>query len=229
MIGMAAPIELVIFDCDGVVVDSEPISAGVLRTMLAELGLDLTPEDVDAHFTGHTLARVLERAAALLGRPLPDSFAPDFDARTFAEFAARLAPVEGVVDVLDRLVVPCCIASNGSHAKMRLTLGTTALASRFEGRRFSAEDVARGKPWPDLLLHAAARMGVAAGHCLVVEDSATGVRAARAAGMRVYGFAPGASAPVLLEAGAERTFSRMPELAGLLGDLMSFGHRGRGG
>lgn len=205
--------QLVIFDCDGVLVDSERLSHLVLQQMLADLGLALTLEEAFGHFMGLSTETCRARIASLLGRPAPAGFMDDFQGRCFTAFAERLTPVPGVPELLHSLPVACCVASNGPHEKMRFTLGHTGLLPLLEGRLFSAQDVARPKPAPDLFLHAAATMGVAPARCVVVEDSATGVAAARAAGMTVLGHAAMGQADKLRAAGAHAVLHRMADVA----------------
>jgi len=207
---------LLILDCDGVVVDSEPITMRVLAQMLSELGVPIETEDAARRFTGHTFARTLELITELLGGPLPGGFVRNYRDRTFAAMESELKPVEGIEHALDRIRIPCCIASNGPHLKMRKTLGVTALLQRFEGRMFSSDDVARGKPYPDLFLLAARHFGAPPAACLVVEDSASGIAAAIAAGMLVYGFGGSDTAEELKAAGAHAVFHRMIELPDLV-------------
>ena len=207
---------LVIFDCDGVLVDSEPIANRVFGQMLAEQGLALAPEAVIERFVGRTMADCLTQAAALLGRPLPGDFEAEHDRRLFAALAAGLVAVPGVVQLLDGLASPCCVASNGGPDKLRFSLLQVGLLARFEGALFSAAEVARGKPAPDLFLHAARCMGVLPAACLVVEDTPTGVAAGVAAGMTVFGFAACTPAARLREAGAHQVFAAMDELPALL-------------
>lgn len=207
---------LVVFDCDGVLVDSERISHLVLQAMLAEHGAPLSFDEAVATFMGASMPHTLARVQALTGVP-PDDFLPRFRARTYAAFAAALAPVPGVPALLASLATPFCVASNGPREKMTLTLTRTGLIGHFDGRLFSADDVRHPKPAPDLFLHAAARMAVAPSACVVVEDSPTGVRAARAAGMAVVGYAAMTPPRRLLDAGAERVFDRMEALPALLG------------
>lgn len=204
--------DLLILDCDGVVVDSEPITIRVLAEMLNELGLAMHVDEVALEFTGHTFARTLELASERLAAPLPPDFAPNYRDRTFAALEAELKAVRGIEAALDRLTLPYCIASNGPHGKMRKTLGITGLLPRFEGRLFSAADVARGKPFPDLFLHAARYYAVPPSACLVIEDSPSGIKAAVAAGMTAYGYADPVSEARLLAAGAHRVFADMTEL-----------------
>jgi HAD superfamily hydrolase (TIGR01509 family) len=214
---MSPVAELVIFDCDGVLVDSERLSHAVLRAMLAEFGVDLTLEQTLDHFMGSSTERSLELLASLIGRPAPQDFDERFSARCFSAFAASLLPVSGVAQMLAGLTLPYCVASNGPHAKMRFTLGHTGLLSRFGGRVFSAEDVANPKPSPDLFLHAAASLGVPAAACVVVEDSAAGITAARLAGMRALGYAAMGQGEKLRQAGAHHVFGDMAALPSLLG------------
>jgi HAD superfamily hydrolase (TIGR01509 family) len=203
----------VIFDCDGVLVDSEPISNRVLAAMLTDLGLPTTAEESMAAHLGRAWPSVAELIEARLGRPLAEDFRPRYVEGMLAAFERELEPVPGIVEALDAIDNPSCVASSGAHEKMRMTLAHTGLLERFEGRIFSATEVARGKPAPDLFLHAAERMGWAPEDCVVVEDSAAGVEAARAAGMRALGYA-GRTDPALL-AGSE-VFTAMAELPALL-------------
>ena len=210
------PVGLVIFDCDGVLVDSEPIANRVFGQMLAAQGLPLAPPAMDELFLGRSMAACLAQAAALLGRPLPEGFEAEHDRRLFAALAAELQAVPGVAELLQGLATPYCVASNGSLAKLRLSLRQAGLLPRFAGRLFSADEVAHGKPAPDLFLHAARCMGVAPAACVVVEDSPTGVAAGVAAGMRVFGFAACTPAARLRQAGAQCVFASMDALPGLL-------------
>jgi HAD superfamily hydrolase (TIGR01509 family) len=208
---------LVIFDCDGVLIDSEPIANRVLSDQLARIGLRLHPDEVMRRFVGRTRAGCLELAAELLGRELPPGFGAAWDKALFEAFAADLRAIEGIEDVISSMAMKLCVASNSSRERMRVSLRAAGLLPRFEGRLFSAQDVARPKPAPDLFLHAAASMGAAPGDCAVVEDTPTGVEAAVAAGMAVFGYAGGAhsSARALAAAGAI-VFRRMSELPVLL-------------
>jgi len=216
MLHRAVPFELLILDCDGVVVDSEPITIRVLTEMLDGLGVSMEVEDVARKFSGHTFAHTLEGVAELVGAPLPPDFIPNYRDRTFAAMEAELKPVPGIVAALDRMTIPYCIASNGPHAKMRKTLGITSLLPRFEGRMFSSADVPNGKPFPDLFLFAARHFAVPPAACLVVEDSESGIAAGLAAGMSVYGFSGRTSDARLLAAGAHRVFREMSELPTLV-------------
>ncbi|MFE9023424.1 HAD family hydrolase [Streptomyces sp. NPDC007808] len=210
--------DLVIFDNDGVLVDSEPISNRLLAAYLTEVGHPTSYEDSIRDYMGSAMHRVHDLVRERTGRPLPGDFDDVFHARVFAAFERELKPVAGVVGVLEKLAgdgVPYCVASSGSHERIRVGHRTTGLSRFFDdGRIFSSQDVGRGKPAPDLFLYAAERMGVAPERCVVVEDSPLGVQAAMAAGMDVYGFA--AMTPAAKLAGVTRLFADMGELAGLL-------------
>ncbi|MFB9522419.1 HAD family hydrolase [Streptomyces cremeus] len=211
--------ELVIFDNDGVLVDSEPLSNRILSGYLTELGHPTTYEDSLRDYMGAAVHRVHDLVLERTGQELPVDFGDRLHERVFAAFEQELRPVPGVEDVLADLVaegVPYCVASSGSHERIRVGHRRTGLDEWFEEEWiFSSEDVGKGKPAPDLFRYAAERMGVAAGRCVVVEDSPLGVQAARAAGMDVYGFT--AMTPAERLAGAKGFFSDMKELLGLLG------------
>ena len=215
---MDGPFELVIFDCDGVLVDSERIAVRVEAEFLAELGWPLSQAEIVERFMGRTTEYMDEAIEAQLGSRLPGDWSDQFQRRYREAFAAELVPVDGVLDALDQIAVPTCVASSGSHDKLRFTLGHTGLYERFEGRIFSGYEVANGKPAPDLFLHAAARMGAGPARCAVVEDSLYGVLAARAAGMRVFGYAGGLTPADRLEGEATVVFEDMRELPRLLAD-----------
>ncbi|MFF5043645.1 HAD family hydrolase [Streptomyces nigra] len=210
--------DLVIFDNDGVLVDSEPISNRHLAAYLTELGHPTSYEDSIRDYMGSAMHRVHDLVLERTGQRLPADFDDVFHARVFAAFERELKPVAGAVDVLETLTaraVPYCVASSGSHERIRVGHRTTGLDRWFDDARiFSSQDVGRGKPAPDLFLHAARRMGVAPERCVVVEDSPLGVRAALAAGMDVVGFT--AMTPAERLSGATELFSDMGELIGLL-------------
>lgn len=206
---------LVIFDCDGVLVDSDRISLRIQAERISALGLSTTYEDCVRDFLGLGMPATLRILADRLGEPLPDGWAEELDAAVRAAFRRELRPVEGVAAALEAIDAPTCVASSGSQEKMRLTLGLTGLRERFAGRVFSAEEVERGKPAPDLFLHAAARMGVAPRRCVVVEDSPFGVAGATAAGMTALGYAPDGDRAALAREGAA-VFASMAELPALV-------------
>ena len=181
--------QLIIFDCDGVLVDSERITNTVFAQKLNALSIPVDLDYMFEHFVGHSMEYDLALVEKLLGKPIPDGFVDDLRASMTVALQAELQPVDGIRDVLDNLQIPYCVASSGDHEKMRTTLGMTKLWSYFEGRIFSVTEVPRAKPYPDVFLYAAQRMGAAPSQCLVVEDTPTGVKAAVAAGMTVLGYA----------------------------------------
>jgi HAD superfamily hydrolase (TIGR01509 family) len=208
--------KLVIFDCDGVLVDSERITNQVFVEMLNELGLPLTLDDMFEQFVGHSMGQCLDKITNLLGRRPPDDFLPTYRARTRVALESNLVAVPGMEDALDSITLPHCVASSGDHEKMRSTLGITGLWSRFEGKIFSVTEVKNPKPAPDVFLYAASQCGVSPADCVVVEDTPTGVAAAVAAGMTALGYSALTPAHRLLAAGAHRVFDRMSDLPGLL-------------
>ncbi|KOV29656.1 haloacid dehalogenase [Streptomyces sp. XY431] len=197
-------------------VDSERIAARVQIGLGAELGWPLTEEEVVERFIGRSMASIDEQVAERLGRETADRWWAEFVRRHAEEVDAGLEPVDGLPEALDAITLPTCVASSGSHEKMAHTLGRTGLHHRFAGRIFSATEVARGKPAPDLFLHAARRMGVPPSACAVVEDSAPGVLAARAAGMRAFGYAGGLTPAARLTGPDTVVFEDMRELPALL-------------
>ena len=213
---MTQPLQLVIFDCDGVLVDSERLAVRVEAAVLAELGWPLSQAEVIERFMGRSQAFMAQAILDRLGDRLPGDWQDRLDRRYRAAFDAELAPVDGVVEALDRIATPTCVASGGSHEMLRHTLGLTGLYDRFEGRIFSASEVAEGKPAPDLFLHAAARLGAEPAACAVVEDSRYGVEAARAAGMRAFGYTGGLTPPSRLAGPGTVLFDDMRRLPDLL-------------
>jgi HAD superfamily hydrolase (TIGR01509 family) len=209
---------LVIFDCDGVLVDSEPITRRVLAESLTRHGLPMSEEDCADLFVGGTLEGVY-RSALGRGAALPGDWVAQIYAACFTVLAEEVGPVPGIGAALDRLDeagLSYCVASNGPMRKMEITLGRCGMMERLAGRLFSAHEVGSAKPDPGLFLHAAAEMGAAPGACTVVGDSANDAIAARAAGMRCLGFSRETPAARLAEHGAA-TFDDMAGLPGLLG------------
>jgi HAD superfamily hydrolase (TIGR01509 family) len=214
-------VDLVIFDCDGVLVDSEIISFRVEAAALSAAGIAVTTEDLLKRFVGTSSASMY----AVLAREHQLTLPADFEARTteraLACFDAELQPVEGIADLLAGLSALRCVASSSAPDRIRHSLRLAGILQHFEPHIFSAKQVTHGKPAPDLFLFAAERMGVAPKHCLVIEDSVAGVTAARAAGMSVLGFT-GAShclpghGEKLGAAGAQVVFGSMAEVAGRL-------------
>ena len=209
-----------IFDCDGVLVDSEPLANASLSRALKPHGLDWTVEETMRRLMGRSLKSCVEIIEAEIGRKLPDDFVETMQAETYRSF--RAAPLQAVAGVKDAIVklqaerFSTCVASSGSPEKMRFTLGLTGLWDLFGGRIFSSSQVPRGKPFPDLFLHAAISMDVQPFDCIVVEDSVPGVQAARSAGMRAlaYAGAPYADRDGLGAAGGFlfRDMKELPEL-----------------
>jgi HAD superfamily hydrolase (TIGR01509 family) len=213
-----ARFDLVAFDCDGVLVDTEPLTCGVLTDMLNEVGWQVSLEETMKLFVGRLVRDelpMIERHATL---PVPADFYPQFVARRNAALEAGVNPVRNVratVETLAARGMPFCVVSGADRAKMRLTLGQTGLLRWFDGRLFSGMEVARTKPAPDVYLLAAQTMGVDPARCAVVEDTPTGVAAVVAAGMTVFGYAERIAPQALLDAGAALAFddmARLPEL-----------------
>jgi HAD superfamily hydrolase (TIGR01509 family) len=207
--------ELVIFDCDGVLVDSEPLANRVLAERLTAIGLPTTFEQSVRDFMGRSWAANVAVIEERLGGPMPAGFADGYFEELYGTFASELEPIAGIHAALDGIALPSCVASSSAHDKIRTSLELTGLLERFDGRIFSASDVEHGKPAPDLFLHAAASLGADPAGCVVVEDAPAGVQAGRAAGMTVLGYAGLTDAAELREAGA-RTFSAMRDLPALI-------------
>jgi HAD superfamily hydrolase (TIGR01509 family) len=207
---------LLIFDCDGVLVDSEVLALETLREMMAALGRPMTIAEADREFTGGSLTATLATAERLLGRPVPPDVGEEFGRLLFERFRRELKPMPGVREAILALPYRRCVASSSSPDRLKLSLEVTGLAPLFE-HVFSAVQVARGKPAPDLHLLAARTMGEPPERCIVIEDAVRGVMAGRAAGARVIGFAGGAHATAALaedlaRAGAEMVIRSMDEL-----------------
>ena len=211
--------KLVIFDCDGVLVDSERLAIKVDVQLLAELGWVMTEAEAVDRFVGLSMAQIRRQVETRLGRALPPSWEDDFHTRLREVFASELAPVPGIVEALDAIRDQTCVASSGTHEKIKFSLTLTGLYDRFAGRIFSASEVLRGKPAPDLFLHAAARMCADSSECVVVEDSAPGVAAALAAGMRVLAYSGGVTPVQKLDRHGAIVFDNMRELPALLGSV----------
>ncbi len=211
---------LVIFDCDGVLVDSEPIANRLIAEALSAAGLSMSGEEALERYRGGKLTRIKIRVEEDLGIDLGDHWVDDIYQKQFDAFRRELQLIPGIVDVLDaldRAGVPYCVGSNGPLYKMRVSLGVTGLYERLESRIFSADMVSEPKPAPDLFLHAAAAFDIPPEDVAVVEDSAPGVTAGVAAGMRVFGYAHDSGEPPLKAAGALATFMSMNELPELMG------------
>ena len=196
-------------------VDSEWHANGILAELLTECELPCTREDCIRDYMGSTMTRVREIAETRLGRTLPRDLEDRYHAQLFEVFRTDLTAVPGVTDVLTRLTTPTCVASSGTHERIRLALTTTGLLKHFDGRIFSAQDVTRGKPEPDLFLHAARVLGIPPARCAVIEDSPLGVEAANRADMTAFGFAR-MTPPERLRAATGGVFATMDELPALL-------------
>ncbi len=211
--------ELVIFDCDGVLVDSEPVSNRIFAECFQEIGIPISYEIAVRDYVGLSLKSCFAHIEANYGKPIPDGFEADMQGRTMTAFLQDLRAVPGVREAIGEIRAAgakICVASSGEHEKMQVSLGVTGLWHLLSPDIFSATDVARGKPHPDLFLHAAKRMSVAPDRCAVIEDSPPGVQAATAAGIAAFGYTGGELAKPLACHGA-REFSDMADLAGLLG------------
>ena len=216
--------DLIIFDCDGVLVDSEVISCRAHAATLNRYGYPITQDQVFDRFLGRSLRQANLEVEAELGRSLPDDFSTQLLEELYRSFAAELEAVPHIHATLDTLAQPVCVASSGTHERMRISLGRAGLYDRFAPHIFSATQVRDGKPAPDLFLFAAEQMAMSPKQCLVIEDSAPGITAARAAGMTVLGFHGGSHcrpgyADALRAAGAAVTFDDMRQLAVLIGEI----------
>lgn len=206
--------DLIIFDCDGVLIDSERLAVRTERGILANLGWDITEDEVIERFVGRSTAYMQGEVERHIGRPV--DWGVDFEVHYEAVFRAELVPIDGIVDALNAILEPTCVASSSGHESLIFKLGLTGLYERFEGRIFSSEDVEYGKPAPDIFLFAAAQMGAASGRCAVIEDSVSGVTAGLAAGMKVFAFGGGVTKPSALAFDGVTLFKEMAELPPLL-------------
>lgn len=212
---------LIIFDCDGVLVDSEVISIAVDEIVLADLGWRIDTDEIIARFVGRSHDHFLAVVEEHIGYKLPDDWEDSYQ-RLYREAMRRdLRSVPGIIDAHDVITVPSCVASNGSHEKMQFTLGLTGLLTRFDGRIFSASEVALGKPAPDLFLHASSTLGYKPSDCVVVEDSVAGVQAALAADMNVIAYAGGVTSRSQLEVFDVSVIDHMSELPQSLAEFAS--------
>jgi HAD superfamily hydrolase (TIGR01509 family) len=213
-------LELVIFDCDGVLVDSEIIVNRVFAETLTEAGFAITYEEVSQKFVGLSFASCLEMIELIFGRPVPTEWLALSKEREIAALKQELQATVGIADVLKKLTLPKCVASNSSPRHIDLVLGLTGLLDHFDGKLYSCHHVDRPKPFPDVYLHAASQMGYAPENCVVIEDSVAGVKAGSAAGMRVLGYAlsdrHSSHHQALISAGAKLVFEDMRQLLDLL-------------
>jgi HAD superfamily hydrolase (TIGR01509 family) len=211
-----ADFDLIIFDCDGVLVDSEPLANGVLAQAVSKLGIQMDTGEAIRIFRGRAMADCITEIENRLGARVPETFILDYRWREREAFELGLRAVEGVSSVLENLPFARCVASNAPSDKIHRSLGITGLLRYFVDRIFSAYDVGHWKPDPRLFLHAASALQVAPQHCVVVEDSLSGVQAAVAAGMRVFGYAPHDEDEHQLAAAGATTFRAMGDLKKLL-------------
>ncbi len=218
----AAGLQAVIFDCDGVLVDSEHITNGVIAQMLCEQGLSIDTEGSMAMFMGRTVMELLPDIEQMLGKPLPPDWYPEFLRRRDDGLRERVQPVEGIAPLVAHLKannMPYAVASGAERAKMHLTLGKCGLLPLFEPVLFGRDMVDRGKPAPDVYELAIGTLGVDPARTVVIEDTGTGTRAGVAAGAQVYGYAALSDGQSLLDAGASRLFTSMDELPAMLAEL----------
>jgi HAD superfamily hydrolase (TIGR01509 family) len=219
-------VRAIIFDFDGVIADSEVLSNTVLAEIVTELGKPMTVEDSYRDFMGKRFHEVIAAVEQAVGRTLPASFAEHYQSRTLERFRRELAPIAGARKFIEDFAdVPRCIASSSSPDRLALCLEVLDMTELFEGRVFSASGVARGKPYPDIFLHAAEQIGVPAAACIVIEDSATGVVAGRAAGATVIGLLAAGHirdghAAKLQEAGAQHVAADYAEVERIVRDLL---------
>jgi len=214
------PPKLVIFDCDGVLVDTEQIANEVLADVITGLGLPMSATECQATFTGRTLESVMAMVADMTGKDLPANWPDMIREKDLIAFDAGIDPIEGVADVVADLKergIPWCVGSSGKYEKMHRTLGSAGLLPLFKDVLYSAQDCAEGKPAPDIFLYAARGMGHDPAECVVIEDSVPGIMAARAAGMKVFGYTadPHAQTELMAKEGAV-LFDRMADLPKLL-------------
>lgn len=219
MIGRQPSFDLVILDCDGVLVDSETLSCRTLVDILSPFDPGYDLPQVMRRYLGRPSSAVIEDYERMTGRPAPSSFILDWRERLFSSFRSDLMPVDGVREAVEALESDYCVASSSDEERIEFCLRRTGLWNLFDGRIFSTTRVKRGKPAPDLFLLAARERGVSPERCLVIEDSVSGVKAAKAAGMTAFGLTAGSHFAVLdqrqalIEAGADRLFASWRELS----------------
>jgi len=203
--------ELVIFDCDGVLVDSERLANQVFADILnEECGLSLTLADMFQFFVGHSSSQCMAIIETMIGKKPPNGLKERYETEINAALKSSVEKVAGIEKALAEISIPYCVASSGSHDKMRTTLGATGLLHYFKDKLHSTSEVKQGKPFPDVYLHAAKRMGIAtASKCLVIEDSPLGVQGGVSAGMTVFGYAELMDKTRLIDAGAHHIFTDM--------------------
>lgn len=205
----------IIFDCDGVLVDSEPIANQVMVDMANELGASITLDYAYQHFKGNSFTNCAKHIAELIPGKIPSTFESEYRKRSFEKFKSEIKPIDGVLDLIKSLKIPFCVASSGPESKIKLNLELTGLLSYFESKIFSCYSIEKWKPDPAIFLWAAETMGFQPSECLVIEDSSIGVRAALNGGFDVFGFAEH-DYKNELEGLATSTFKSMSQLKVLL-------------
>ena len=215
--------ELIIFDCDGVLVDSERLANQVFAQCLnEECGLSFSLEEMFETFVGHSSSQCMSIVENMLGHAPPSHLESRYESEINAALARDVIAVKGIEKAISEISIPICVASSGSHEKINTTLGKTNLLNCFKGHIFSASEVKHGKPAPDIYKHAAAAMGVIPSKkCLVIEDSPLGVQGAVAAGMTVFGYAELMKEHRLIDAGAHHLFNEMKDLSA---EIYSYEH-----
>jgi len=208
-------VKCIIFDCDGVLVDTEKIGNGILLEMAHEYGFKMELEDAYRNFNGRNLKDCFKHIEEAIEQKLPETFETEYREKSFEAFKTQVKPMEGVVAFIDQLKIPYCVASSGPMDKIRLNLEVAGLLEKFEGKMFSSYQINSWKPEPGIFLHAAKEMGFEVKDCIVLEDSKAGVKAGISGGFKVYGFANGFNNEDLKEEGAE-LFSSYEELKELL-------------
>jgi HAD superfamily hydrolase (TIGR01509 family) len=222
--GVSPPLQLVIFDCDGVLVDSEMLASELELELFAEIGMPMTAAEIAERFLGRSTAFVNAAIAEHLGGPLPADWESYWEGRYRAVLTERLQPVPGVAEALEQITLPVCVASSSGPESIAFKLALCRLADRFGDRIFSATQVQHGKPAPDLFLLAAARLNADPARCAVIEDSPVGLQAGRAAGMRTFAYAGGGMvARDRLDGDATIVFDDMRRLPELIQRSMSSG------
>ena len=208
-------VKCIIFDCDGILVDSETIANQVLLSMSASFGLKMTMAEATKKFNGRRLKRIFEIIEELTNKKLPDSFETEFRKQTFEAFKTDLKPVQGVQEFIEKLTIPYCVASSGPTEKIILNLTTTGLLHKFENKIFSSYEINSWKPDPEIFLHACKQMGFKKEECIVIEDSVAGVIAGVTGGFKVFALANENNAQDLISEGAT-VFYNYEELATVL-------------
>jgi len=209
-------IKCIIFDCDGVLVDTEKIGNGILLSMAAEHGFKMEIEEAYRDFNGRNLKDCFRHIEEAIDKKLPESFEADYRQKSFEAFKTQAKPMEGVLSFIEKLNIAYCVASSGPVEKIRLNLEVAGLLDKFEGKIFSSYQINSWKPEPGIFLHAAKEMGFAVKDCIVLEDSKAGVKAGMQGGFKVYGFANGYNNADLEEEGAV-LFESYKELSAILG------------